>query len=274
MLYNYPMTANLNLNSELDAAQLLKWYIECGVDECIADHEINWFEENIAIPVKQAVSLEPQVQVQKPPSAPLASNRDLIEKAEKMAAACDSLAALNNAIKEFDGCSLKKTATNTVFCDGNPDSDIMLIGEAPGADEDRIGKPFVGQAGQLLDRMFAAINMAREKDFYITNVLPWRPPGNRKPTDQECDLCLPFLRRHIELFNPKLIVLIGGTSASAILNTQTGITKLRGKWYDYALGEKKIPLMPIFHPAYLLRQPHCKKQAWHDLLAIKERIEK
>ncbi len=275
------MTTNLNINSELDAAQLLKWYIECGVDECISDHEINWFEENPALPVKQPVYAEAPLQTPKTfttasptVSAPLASNRDLIEKAKEMAEACDSLAALYNAIKEFDGCSLKKTATKTVFCDGNPDSDIMLIGEAPGADEDRIGKPFVGQAGQLLDRMFAAINMTREKDFYITNVLPWRPPGNRTPTDQECDLCLPFLRRHIELFNPKMIVLIGGKSASAILNKQTGITKLRGKWYDYAVADRKIPLMPIFHPAYLLRQPHYKKQAWQDLLAIKARVEK
>lgn len=267
------MTTNLSANTELEAAQLLRWYIECGVDECISDQEINWFTENPKIQVKQTVSPTPVSKPAKAAAAPLPSNRELIEQAEQMAVGSDSLSALNAAILDFEGCSLKKTASNTVFSDGNPESDVMLIGEAPGADEDRIGKPFVGQAGQLLDRMFAAINMTRENDFYITNVLPWRPPGNRKPTDQECEMCLPFLKRHIELIKPKIIVLIGGTSASAILNTQTGITKLRGKWYDYTLGEEKIPLMPIFHPAYLLRQPHCKKQAWHDLLAIKEKLE-
>lgn len=148
----------------------------------------------------------------------------------------------------------------------------MIIGEAPGGDEDRIGKPFVGQAGQLLDRMFAAIDMTRENDFYITNILPWRPPGNRKPTDAECDLCMPFIKRHIELFKPKMIISVGGTSAGALLNTKTGITKLRGKWQDYIMGGETIPIVPIFHPAYLLRQPQFKKQTWHDLLAIKEKI--
>lgn len=268
------MMTNITVNSDLDAAQLLKWYIECGVDECITDQEINWFEQSPNIQIKQPSSTTLPGQKPKAAVTPLASNRELIEKAGQMAAGCDSLSALNAAILDFEGCSLKKTASSTVFCDGNPDSDIMLIGEAPSADEDRIGKPFVGQAGQLLDRMFAAINMNRESDFYITNVLPWRPPGNRKPTEQECEMCLPFLKRHIELFKPKMIVLIGGTSASAILNTQKGITKLRGKWYDYDLGEQKIPLMPIFHPAYLLRQPHCKKQTWYDLLTIKEKLEK
>ncbi len=257
---------------ELDPIQLLKWYVECGVDETISDQPVNWFAENENIHISQTVKPNNPPARNASGSAPLASNRELIETAEKLAAGCDSLSALNAAILEFDGCSLKKTASNTVFCDGNPDSDIMLIGEAPGADEDRIGKPFVGQAGQLLDRMFAAIDMKREKDFYITNVLPWRPPGNRKPTDQECDMCLPFLKRHIELFKPKLIVLIGGTSATALLNTKTGITRLRGKWHDYPLGDEKIPMMPIYHPAYLLRQPQFKKQAWHDLLAIKEKL--
>ena len=181
------MTTNLSVKSELDPAQLLQWYVQCGVDECVSDQEINWFEEKQEIHIKQPVSVSAPTPRPQAQAVPLASNRELIEKAEAMAAGCDSLSALNAAILDFDGCSLKKTASNTVFCDGNPDSDIMLIGEAPGADEDRIGKPFVGQAGQLLDRMFAAINMTREDDFYITNVLPWRPPGNRKPTDQECD---------------------------------------------------------------------------------------
>ena len=180
---------------------------------------------------------------------------------------------MKKSILSYDGCSLKKTASNTVFSDGNKESEIMLIGEAPGADEDRIGKPFVGQAGQLLDKMFSAINLNREDDFYITNILPWRPPGNRTPTETECALCLPFIKRHIELFKPKVIILLGGTSTSTLLSTKIGITKLRGVWKTYSLDGKDVPLLPMLHPAYLLRQPHFKKQTWHDLLSLKEKLE-
>lgn len=258
----------------LDPVQLLKWYDECGVDETIAEEPVNWFEESGKTLTNHNVT-QGDVRVKKTSQvAPLASTKDVIKLVEANAAACDTLDALKQAILEFEGCSLKKTASNTVFSDGNPESNIMLIGEAPDADEDRIGKPFVGETGQLLDRMFAAIDMSRESDFYITNVLPWRPPGNRKPTDAECDMCLPFLKRHIELINPDMIILIGGTSASTILNIKSGITKLRGKWNEYKIGEKSIPSIPIFHPAYLLRQPQFKKQAWHDLLSIKAKMEK
>lgn len=258
---------------DLDPINMLKWYVECGVDETISDQPINWFDEANNIQIIQQVKTV-SLPAEKPPSrpsatSPLASQKELIADAEKAAAQCSTLEELNAAILAFEGCSLKKTASNTVFSDGNADSDIMLIGEAPGAEEDKTGRPFIGQAGQLLDRMFGAIDMKRETDFYITNVLPWRPPGNRKPTDAECDLCLPFLKRHIELFKPKMIILIGGTSASSVLNVETGISKLRGKWKEY----ESIPLMPIFHPAYLIKQPHYKKQTWHDLLIIKERIE-
>ncbi|MCP5382849.1 MAG: uracil-DNA glycosylase [Kordiimonadaceae bacterium] len=259
-------------STDFNAVTMLKWYVDCGVDETISDTPVNWFEHSEKDIQNQHVKRNSSTAAKTVANVPLSTNREIIEKAEKLAAAAMSLEELRQAILEFDGCSLKNTASNTVFCDGNSQSDIMLIGEAPGADEDRIGKPFVGQAGQLLDRMFAAINMTRENDFYITNMLPWRPPGNRKPTDGECAMCLPFVRRHIELFNPKMIILVGGTSASALLNVQTGITKLRGKWVDYTLNNIKVPMMPIFHPAYLLRQPQFKKQAWHDLLQIKERL--
>ncbi len=276
LLYNYLMNKNVAVDRDLDPANMLKWYIECGVNETISNSEINWFEENNNIVINQQVNENTSIiskRSQKPAvQPPLTTNKEIIENAEKLAAASTTLDELKAAILSFDGCSLKKTASNTVFSDGNPKSDIMLIGEAPGAEEDRTGKPFVGEAGQLLDKMFAAVNMTRKDDFYVANVLPWRPPGNRKPTEAECNVCLPFLRRHIELFDPKMIILIGGTSASALLNVQTGITKLRGKWLEYSLGEQKIPIMPIFHPAYLLRQPHFKKQTWHDLLSIKEKI--
>jgi uracil-DNA glycosylase len=260
-------------DQELDPVSMLKWYAECGVDETISDRPTNWFESSKNTQINQQVNEVSSPAVRQAAPTPLSSHKENIESAEKVAAAATSLEALKEAILAFDGCSLKNTASNTVFSDGNVNSNIMLIGEAPGAEEDRVGKPFVGQAGQLLDRMFAAINMTRAEDFYITNMLPWRPPGNRKPTDAECETCLPFVKRHIELFKPKMIILIGGTSASSIMNVQTGITKLRGKWGEYQVGDEMIPMMPIFHPAYLLRQPQFKKQAWHDLLSIKARLE-
>lgn len=268
---------NLNTPEDhIDPVQLLKCYLEWGVDETITEEPVDWFSEAPKIQINQQAtqatsSHSPQMH-QAAKAAPLASQSDNIALAEKAAAECSTLEELNAAILEFDGCSLKKTASNTVFADGNVESDVMVIGEAPGADEDRIGKPFVGEVGMLLDKMFAAIEMTREKDFYIANVLPWRPPGNRKPTDAECDVCLPFLKRHIELFKPKLIISVGGTSANALLNTQTGITKLRGKWQEYDASGTKIPIVPIFHPAYLISQPQFKKQTWHDLLEIKAKL--
>ncbi|MCC3859679.1 uracil-DNA glycosylase [Pseudemcibacter aquimaris] len=268
---------NLNTSEDqIDPVSLLKCYVEWGVDETITEEPINWFTETDKIQIKQQTA-QVSSQVKTPQnaaaqSAPLASQTETIALATEVAKACNSLDELKSAILEFDGCSLKKTATNTVFCDGNAESKVMVIGEAPGADEDRIGKPFLGEAGKLLDKMFAAIEMSRENDFYITNVVPWRPPGNRKPTDAECDLCLPFLKRHIELLQPKIIISIGGTSANALLGTQTGITKLRGKWQEYDVSGTKVPIVPIYHPAYLIRQPQFKKQTWHDLLDIKAKL--
>lgn len=267
------MTLERHTEAELDPVNLLKWYTECGVDETISDSPTNWFEVQENIQINQPVKAVSSGSSRAATKAPLASHKEVIEQAEKAATSATSLDELKQAILNFEGCSLKNTASNTVFSDGNPDSDIMLIGEAPGAEEDRIGKPFVSEAGGLLDRMFAAIDMNRENDFYITNLLPWRPPGNRKPTDAECDICLPFVKRHIELFKPKLIILIGGTSASTIMSNKTGISKLRGKWVEHKIGDELVPMVPIFHPAYLLRQPQFKKQAWHDLLNIKERLE-
>jgi uracil-DNA glycosylase len=175
----------------------------------------------------------------------------------------------------FEGCALKHTASNLVFSDGNPEADVMFVGEAPGADEDRQGKPFVGVSGQLLDRMLGAIGMDRES-VYISNILPWRPPGNRKPSPAEIMSCLPFIARHIELIKPKVLILVGGTSASSLLDTKEGITRLRGRWVSYKVGTgeniQEIPTMPIFHPAYLLRQPALKREAWKDIRAIRDRL--
>ena len=188
----------------------------------------------------------------------------------------DTLESLKREISNFEGCDLKKTAINLVFSDGNPEADIMLIGEAPGADEDRQGKPFVGLSGQLLTKAFKAVGYEREKDLYITNTVFWRPPGNRQPTTKEVEACLPFTQRHIALVNPKLLILVGGTAVKALLNKNDGITKLRGNWFDYTSPYTKTPIKmtAIYHPAYLLRSPGRKKDLWQDLLKIREYITK
>ena len=188
------------------------------------------------------------------------------------AASATSLAELKAALEGFDGCALKRTATNTVFADGVAEGGIMLIGEAPGRDEDRVGKPFVGRAGQLLDKMLASIALDRKTNAYITNVINWRPPDNRDPAPEEAAACLPFLRRHIELANPGVIILLGAVAARHVVGISDGIMKLRGRWLEYRVGDRMVPLMPTLHPAYLLRQPAHKKLAWRDLQAVREKM--
>jgi DNA polymerase len=189
--------------------------------------------------------------------------------AQRIAQACQTVAELKDALARFEGCALKATATNLVFADGNPEAPLMLIGEAPGRDEDLRGLPFVGRSGQLLDRMLAAIGRDRSS-VYISNILFWRPPANRTPTSEEMATCLPFVLRHIELVRPKVLVALGGIAAKQLLETTEGIMRLRGRWQSFALpGLAPIPIMPSFHPAYLLRQPAHKRLAWRDLLAVK-----
>ncbi|MGB6491471.1 MAG: uracil-DNA glycosylase, partial [Methylovirgula sp.] len=173
----------------------------------------------------------------------------------------------------FEGCALKATATQLVFADGNPDAGIMIVGEAPGADEDRVGRPFVGRAGQLLDKMLAAIGLDR-RHVYIANVVPWRPPGNRTPTPIETSACLPFMRRQIELVHPKILVCLGAAATQTLIGTREGIMRIRGRWHEYDLAGTKIPAIAMLHPAYLLRQPSHKKFAWHDLRQLAKMIEK
>ncbi len=182
-------------------------------------------------------------------------------------AECKSLKELKITIQEFNGCNIKKTAKNIVFGSGLADSQIMFIGEAPGAEEDLSGEPFVGAAGKLLDKMLESIGLIRSK-IYITNIIPWRPPGNRKPSLDEIEAFKPFVFKHIDLIKPQILILLGGTATSTILQNETGITRLRGNWFKY----KDIDVMPIYHPAYLLRQPSQKKQTWQDLLNIKNKI--
>jgi DNA polymerase len=193
--------------------------------------------------------------------------------AREIAAACPDLAALEAAVAGFDGCALRETALNLCFADGGPDAEVMLIGEAPGADEDRLGKPFVGQSGKLLDKMLATIGLQR-RSVYITNVIYWRPPGNRSPTQAEIAACQPFLERQIELLRPQVIVFLGGISARGLLGVKEGVTKLRGRRFVYTTtGGARIPVMVTFHPAFLLRQPAQKRFAWRDLLTLRHQLD-
>jgi DNA polymerase len=207
-------------------------------------------------------------------SAPAAPATPIAARAATRAAAADTLAALRDAIAAFEGSPLRETATNLVFADGVPESGLMMIGEAPGADEDRLGRPFVGQSGQLLDRMLASVALSRDGGFYITNILPWRPPGNRTPTDAEIALFLPFVLRHIALVRPRRVVLLGGTAAKALLRAKDGITRLRGRWHQVEVdGAGALPMLATLHPAYLLRTPAAKRDAWEDLLLLRRTID-
>ena len=198
-----------------------------------------------------------------------------VASASALAAKADSLDALKAAMQGFDGCALKTTAKNLVFSDGQADAKIMIIGEAPGGDEDRQGKPFVGRAGQLLDQMLAAIGLSRDENVYITNVVPWRPPGNRTPGAEEIAICKPFITRHIELMQPEILLLVGNISNKTLLATTTGITKLRGQWQSYETyetGGTPIKALPLLHPAYILRRPETKIDMWADLCVLKKDI--
>jgi DNA polymerase len=179
-----------------------------------------------------------------------------------------TLEDLRQAVERFDGCPLRKTATQLVFSDGVPGSRVMFVGEAPGAEEDRLGRPFVGRAGQLLDRMLAAIGLDRTR-VYIANTVPWRPPGNRTPTPQETQICLPFIRRQIELAEPQILVCLGGSAAQSLLALKEGITRARGRWFSYRGQEEHVlPTLAMLHPAYLLRQPGHKRYAWADFRSL------
>jgi uracil-DNA glycosylase len=268
------------------AAALLRWYVEQGIDEAIGEEPIDRFAAPAAVAAAAAPAVAPTARAPTPlratpPPSPQAPARapvplespQLVEDARALAERCTTLAELEAAIRGFEGCALKRTAKNTVFADGTPGAPVMVVGEAPGGDEDRLGKPFVGVSGQLMDRMMASIGLTRDGGFYITNILFWRPPGNRTPTSTEQGMCLAFTRRHIELARPKLLVLAGGVAVKAVLDTTEGITRLRGKWTSYRLSDgTEIPAMPTFHPAYLLRTPASKRQSWQDLLAIDRKL--
>ena len=219
--------------------------------------------------IPEARTPKPEGKLHHSPSAAMA-------KAREMADAAQNLADLELAVRQFDGCALKKTATKTVFADGNPNAKIMVIGEAPGAQEDVQGIPFCGQSGQLLDKMLAAIGLSRAETVYISNTIFWRPPGNRQPSPEETAICLPFVEKHIALISPDLLILFGGTATNTLLNNDLSMSRLRGKFYEYSNTyiEKPIKTAVSYHPSYLLRQPLAKKQAWQDLLMVKDFLSK
>jgi uracil-DNA glycosylase family 4 len=267
MPYNGPMP-------EKDTLATLTWLLEAGADEAMGETPVNRLVAATAAPAAIPAMPRPAAPAAKPAkAAPALVMTDAIGTAMEAAAAANSLPELKAALEGFEGCGLKRGATNTVFADGTPEGGILFIGEAPGRDEDRIGKPFVGKAGQLLDRMLASIALDRTQNCYITNVINWRPPDNRDPTPEEAAMCLPFLRRHIELVNPRVIVLLGAVAARHVMGITEGIMRSRGRWMEYRVGDRMVPIMPTLHPAYLLRQPAHKKLAWRDLQALAQKIE-
>ncbi len=255
-------------------AALLAWHLAVGCDETLADAPLNRLQAPVpAAPADTPAAPRPSRIAAAPPPPPPAPIALDTGPPTELAASAGTLEALSNAIRSYTGCGLKATAINTVIADGNPHAALMVLGEAPGADEDRQGKPFVGASGQLLDRMLAAIGRDRSQT-YISNVVFWRPPGNRQPTPQELQLCLPFVLRHIELVRPKVLMIAGGVAVKAILQRAEGIMKLRGRWFTHQLTDgSSIPVLPTYHPAFLLRSPAQKRDAWRDLIEIQVKLE-
>ena len=283
-----------------ELAALLHFYAESGVAELCEDAAIDRFQQSAEIlkararpqpqrdsaPASQkpapnqpapAASLGRKPAAQPIAPAPQASQLTIpgeaaFEDARALAASATTIAELRTALDGFTGCNLRHSAKNLAFADGNPEADIMFIGEAPGREEDIQGTPFVGRAGQLLDRMLGAIGLSRDT-AYITNMIPWRPPGNRTPAPHEIELCRPFIERHVALAAPKIVVMLGNVASKSLLGTDKGILSLRGTWMEYQSGEARVPALPTLHPAYLLRNPAQKRLVWADLLSLQERIE-
>jgi len=279
----------------------LEFYVEHGVDCALEEEPQNRYKQPEAkpqppqtlaaaldpAPAPTAQQQTPQQQAAEPaPAEPILGASEARREAVKLAQQAQTLEELQQAIAEFEGIALKKTATNLVFCDGNPKAEIMLVGEAPGADEDRQGKPFVGQSGRLLDRILATIDLSREaeepdKSVYISNILNWRPPGNRNPSPGEIEASLPFIERHIQLAKPKLLIFCGGIAAKSLLGRTEGVSRLRKTWHDYTpqtaeLAQESsdpIPAIATYHPAYLLRTPTQKRAVWRDMLAVQAKRE-
>lgn len=257
---------------------LLEWYQEAGVDEAIDEAPVNYFKVIETPPAAPAAAVEkpkPQLDIVQPVKAPPLHHTPsaAMTASRALADAANSLEELEAAVRAFDGCAIKKTASKTVFADGNPKGRVMIIGEAPGGQEDIQGIPFCGPSGQLLDRMLASIGLDRTS-VYISNTVFWRPPGNRQPSPEETAICLPFVERHIALVKPVLLVLSGGTATTTLLGRDTSISRLRGKFYEYSNPYLETPIQTAvtYHPSYLLRTPAHKRLAWNDLLMMKKAL--
>ncbi|WND02005.1 uracil-DNA glycosylase [Temperatibacter marinus] len=293
---------NLIANEDIDPFDMLKWHLDMGADEAISDTPVNWFETkpetSIPLQSKGGATSAPQTAPSKVSDAqvqafmdnrtsnrPTASPRPVAarpvqastggtpEQAEALAASCDTIEALLDAVKNFDGGHIKRSARNTVFADGVVGAPIMFIGESPGQEEDRTGKPFLGStAGTLFDKMINAIDLDRQKNCYISNIVPWRPIGKPVASPEMIAMCLPFVKRHIELAKPKIIIALGKIASSHLLGLEGSITRYRGKWQDLSLKDQTFAAMPLYHPAYLMKATHLKKDAWHDLQSIQLKL--
>jgi DNA polymerase len=261
----------------------LDFHAEAGVDGVLDETPHDRFAEPDAPPpaakAPQRAAAAPRAPAAEAPPAPRrlpgsvsGAPEEAALAARELAAAARSLDELEALLARFDGCALKFSAKNLAFADGNPEGRVMLVGEAPGADEDRVGKPFMGRSGQLLNRMLAAIDLKRE-DVYIANVVPWRPPGNRTPTPQEVAVCRPFIERQIELAAPEFLICLGAPATQALLGTREGILKTRGRWYPYRAGNREVRALATLHPAYLLRQPLQKRLGWRDFRALRRALD-
>lgn len=280
------------MSDAIDPFEALRWLNDVGADDAVLEAPVDRYQA--VAPVREVVReaarpADPRPQARREmtpldaapsrvidatlrPAADLDRSADLAS-ARALAAGANTLAELRAAMEAFEGCPLKKTAKNLVFADGNPAADLMLVGEAPGRDEDEKGLPFVGVSGQLLDRFLKAVGRDRTS-VYIVNTLPWRPPDNREPALAEASVCLPFLKRHIALVKPKVVLALGATATKNLFETSEGITRLRGKWQELNVDGHSCPAMATFHPAALLRVPLNKRYVWRDLLAVMEKLEK
>lgn len=269
-----------NMINSRSATDVLQWHIDAGADETIGETPVNRFQvvrasilpsPSVARPPHTGTSPPPQAKPRKQSNGP--NGEEAVKSAYGLAAAAASVDELRDALGNFDGCALRKTATNLVFYNGNPKARLMFVGEAPGAQEDRQGEPFVGPSGALLDKMLASVGIGRA-DVLVSNTVFWRPPGNRTPTPQETAVCMPFMERLIELVDPDVLVTLGGPASKALLGETQGVGRLRGRWFTYETARMSHPIdaTAMFHPAYLLRTPSQKRAAWSDLLGIQDKL--
>ena len=272
-----------NSSQQKQLLTALEWYVDNGLSCIVGDEPV----DRTVLPSPAAPVFAPMPTAAAPQTGQDApaflGKSDAYDEAVKLAAGAKTLEELRDIIQSFDGIAIKKTASNMVFADGNPKADIMIIGEAPEAEEDRVGKPFVGASGELLDKIVACIGLSRESEkpeevVYLSNILNWRPPGNRTPNPSEIEVSLPFIERHIQLVQPKVLILFGSVAAKALLDSTSGISRLRKNWHDYAprtkgVGDHKMHAIATYHPSDLLRTPNQKKAVWMDMLMLQDKMQ-